>query len=449
MIKKSLSYALLATTTLGLVIASCAGPAGKDGAPGATGTQGADGTEGEGGPPGPPGMDLSLGAAGASGENSSGLINVSCLSPCHGFAGIVAQSQTSAHFAAYVANLGGTEADAWTAPSSCGNCHAIDAVAQRVAGNVAFVGTTGPTDALHGKLGYIASTTQALTEATYAGNATVASVDCSTCHDTSAGNDPHLTGSAYVKGSFPLRIATGPADQMLIEKGSALGTSDGTPAGKFNLGNVCISCHRSRKDVTNYILASNTLTSVNWGPHEGPQADVYSGKGGYAFAGMKYGNSSHQSFTNGCVDCHMPAAADTNQGIGNHSFNPQLSTCQHAGCHVEATSFDVIGGPSAMKANMQELRVVLNTAGYLTRGTAAPYPALSATDLLDLTFSLDQVRPGATGLSADTAGALYNYLLVARGSANGVHNPVYTRELIYDSYKSLVGTAPTTLPTRP
>jgi hypothetical protein len=52
-------------------------------------------------------------------------------------------------------------------------------------------------------------------------------------------------------------------------------------------------------------------------------------------------------------------------------------------------------------------------------------------------------------LSADTAGALYNYLLLARGSANGVHNPVYTRELIYDSYKSLVGTAPTTLPTRP
>src|SRR5450755_714092 len=215
MIKKSLSYAVLATTTLGFVIASCAGPAGKDGAPGATGTQGADGTEGEAGPPGPSSIDISLGAAGASGENSSGLINVSCLSPCHGFAGIVAQSQTSAHFAAYIANLDGPDATEWTAASSCGNCHAIDAVAQRVAGNVAFVGTTGPTDVLHGKLGYIASTTKALTEATYAGNATVASVDCSTCHDTSDANDPHLTGTAYVKGSFPLRVATRPADKML------------------------------------------------------------------------------------------------------------------------------------------------------------------------------------------------------------------------------------------
>jgi hypothetical protein len=447
MINKNLCHAVLATAALGFVIASCAGTDGKDGATGATGSQGANGTPGDAGPPGPAGMDISSGMAGATGAGA-GLINVSCLSPCHGFAGIVAQAQTSAHFAAYIANLGGPNATEWTAPSSCGNCHAIDAVAQRVAGNVAFIGTTGPTDVLHGKLGYIASTTQALTESTYAGQATVASVDCSTCHDTSAANDPHLTGAVYVKGSFPLRVATGPADQMLLEKGSALGTSDGTPAGTFNLGNVCISCHRSRKDVTNYILASNSLTSVNWGPHEGPQADVYSGKGGYAYAGMKYGNSSHQAFTNGCVDCHMPAV-DANQGIGNHSFDPQLSTCQQKGCHVETTSFDVIGGQSAMKANLQELRVVLNTAGFLTRGTVAPYPVLSATDLADLTFSLDQVRPGATAVPADTAGALYNYLLLARGSADGVHNPVYTRELIYDSYEALTGTAPTSLPTRP
>ena len=121
-----------------------------------------------------------------------------------------------------------------------------------------------------------------------------------------------------------MRVATGKADQMLIERSSAVGVADGTVAGKFNLGNVCISCHRSRQDVTNFITASNTLSSSHWGPHEGPQADVYSGKGGYAYAGMTYGNSSHQAFTNGCVDCHMPPI-DTNQGIGNHSFYGQPS----------------------------------------------------------------------------------------------------------------------------
>jgi hypothetical protein len=445
MINKSFCHVLLATSALGLVIASCAGTDGKDGKAGATGTQGADGTSGEAGPPGPPGVDISMGMAGATG---SGLLNVSCLSPCHGFAGIVAQWQTSTHFATYISNLGGDEVPTWTGATACGNCHAIDAIQQRVAGDVAFIGTAGPTDTAHGKLGYIASTDQSLQEATYTGQSTVAEVHCSTCHDTSADNDPHRTGAAYVTGNFPLRVATGPNDQTLIEKGSALGTSDGTPAGKFNVGNVCISCHRSRKDVTNYVLASNDISSSHWGPHEGPQADVYSGKGGYQYAGVKYGNSSHQAFTNGCVDCHMPPV-DANQGVGNHSFYAQLTACQHQGCHVNTTSFDVIGGQSAMRANLQELRIALNDAGFLTRTAAAPYDALSATDLKDLTFSLDQVRPGATGVPADTAGALYNYLVLARGSADGVHNPLYTRELIYDSYKAIAGKAPTSLPTRP
>lgn len=102
-----------------------------------------------------------------------------------------------------------------------------------------------------------------------------------------------------------------------------------------------------------------------------------------------------------------------------------------------------------MRANLQELRVVLNDAGFLTRSAAAPYTALSPSDLLDPAFALDQVLPGAKNVPAAVAGALYNYLLLARGSADGVHNPVYTRELIFDSYKALTGTTPNSLPTRP
>lgn len=449
---------------------SCTGDNGKDGAVGATGSNGIDGTNGamgkkgdpgEPGPKGDPGPagpageqgpagdPGGIGAAGSAGE-VEGTLNVSCLSPCHGFTGLVAQWQTSTHYATYISNLGGDEVASWTGPSACGNCHAIDAIEHRASGDVGFVGTTGP-DAPHGKLGYIASTNQSLLESTYKGHSTVAEVHCTTCHNVTADNDPHRTGAPnYVRGTFPLRVPTGANDQTLIEKGSALGVSEGTPAGKFNVGNVCISCHRSRKDVTNYVLATNNLSSSHWGPHEGPQADVYSGRGGYQYAGMTYGNSSHQGFKNGCVDCHMPPVAE-NQGIGNHSFYAQLSSCQKQGCHVTATSFDVIGGVSAMRTTIQDLRVALNNAGYLTRSTAAPYDALSATDLKDLNFNLDQVRPGAanTAVPADKAGALYNYLILARGSANGVHNPLYTRELLFDSYKAITGSAPPSLLTRP
>ena len=40
------------------------------------------------------------------------------------------------------------------------------------------------------------------------------------------------------------------------------------------------------KDVTNYIKGGNdnNINSTTWGPHEGPQTAIYSGKGGYEFA---------------------------------------------------------------------------------------------------------------------------------------------------------------------
>jgi hypothetical protein len=207
-------------------------------------------------------------------------------------------------------------------------------------------------------------------------------------------------------------------------------------------------CHKSRKDVTNYIGAATNLTSANWGPHQGPQADIYSGKGGFHYAGKEYGNSSHQGFTNGCVDCHMPRVA-SNAGVGNHSFYPELSTCQAAGCHTTAKSFDVGGGQSAMKGGIQELRVALNALGWLTRSPAAPYEELTAEALEDQQYGEDKVRPGAMGLLPEEAGALYNYLLLARGSGGGAHNPIYVRQLIFDSVEAVTGEAPATLPVRP
>jgi hypothetical protein len=47
---------------------------------------------------------------------------------------------------------------------------------------------------------------------------------------------------------------------------------------------------------------------------------------------------------------------------------------------------------------------------------------------------------GGVLLTQDQAGALYNYILVARGGASGVHNPVYIGQIMYDSYFALTGT---------
>jgi hypothetical protein len=440
-----------------LLAAAGAACGGDDGATGARGPAGAQGPEGEAGPTGKTGAPGPTGAAGPQGESGEagagsgggvieGTLNVGCMSPCHGFTGIVEQWKTSTHFATYVANLGGEEVESWTGTSACGNCHSIDAVEQRLADNVRYVGATGPLNVAQGQISYLNSTTSKVGESTYAGDASVAVVHCTTCHEVTDETDPHRTGKSFEPGSFPLRVPSGDDDEAYIEKSSAVGVSDGTPIGAYGAGNACIWCHKSRKDVTNYITASNTL-STRWGPHQGPHADVFSGKGGYHFSGKAYDNSSHQALEKGCVSCHMGSVA-SNGGIGDHSFAPALSTCTTAGCHAGATSFDVIGGQTDMKNSLRELRGALNDAGLLTRAEAAPFDALTLAQVADQNFAEDSPRP-VSGVTATQAGAVYNYLIVARGGAGGIHNPLYVRQLIFDSYLEITGDPPPSMLTRP
>jgi formate-dependent nitrite reductase cytochrome c552 subunit len=370
----------------------------------------------------------------------------SCLSPCHGFNGIVEQWKTSTHYSTFISNLGGEEVDTWTGPGPCGNCHAHDAIEQRVANRLGTAAGGVVANPSHGELGYKHPTTGALTEATYTGTSKVAQVGCVTCHSVTDTTDPHRTGLPYAAGSFPLRVPSGANDVARIEKSPDETAVTGTPV-SVGSANTCVWCHRSRKDVTNYIGATVTLTSVNWGPHEGPQADIHSAAGGYHFAGRAYGTSTHQQALN-CIDCHMPKVTG-NSNSANHSFYPQLSAC--TSCHIGATSFDVNGGRSQTQAGIFELQKALNDAGLLTRSTAAPYQPLTAAQLGDGFFELDKTKPavatdaGTPRLTRDQAGALYNYLIVARDHSLGAHNPKYTRQLIFDSYFAMTGVPPTTI----
>jgi hypothetical protein len=278
------------------------------------------------------------------------------------------------------------------------------------------------------------------------GASKVAQVGCVTCHAVTDATDPHRTGLPYTPGSFPLRVPSGATDEARIEKSPDTTAVTGTTA-SVGMSNTCIWCHRSRKDVTNYIGTMTPLNNTYWGPHEGPQADVYSGAGGYHYAGKSYGTSTHQQKL-GCVDCHMPEVA-TNAMSANHSFNPKVSAC--TSCHVGATNFDINGGRSQTMAGLFELQKALNNAGYLTRATAAPYLPLATKELADGFFPLDKTRPGGgpdggtIQLTADQAGALYDYFLVARDASLGAHNPKYTRQLIFDAYFAITGLPPTTI----
>jgi hypothetical protein len=370
-------------------------------------------------------------------------IPVSCLSPCHGFNGVVAQFQSSVHYTEYLVNVASaTPETAWTTTGeACGNCHAIDGLEQRASGDV---GTADGGVIAHlntGELQYLDPATGAQASPTYTGTATVAEVYCTTCHAVTNANDPHKTGKPWTPGSFPL-IVSPDGGSINIEKSPSTSAVTGTDAGDFGPGNTCMWCHRSRVDVTNYITTSNSITSVFWGPHEGPQGDLFTGVGGYQFSGETYDESTHERKSS-CVDCHMANVAD-NSSVPDHSFNPTLAAC--ANCHAGVTTFDVNGFQTLIQGELTSIETALNGKGLLTRSTGpAPYPALTMAQIGDGNWSQDMPIPtasvdGGVALTQNQAGALYDYILVARGGASGVHNPVYIAQLMYDSYFALTGT---------
>jgi hypothetical protein len=435
-----------------LVLSACTGP---DGPPGPAGAAGATGEAG------PPGALGSMGAAGAGGATSldgsiTGSIPVSCLSPCHGFNGVVAQFQTSVHYTEYLVNVSSaTPETAWTETGEpCGNCHAIDGLQQRVTGNVGTTNDGGVVNLASGELQYRDPVTGALSSASYLGSATVAEVYCTTCHAVTNANDPHKTGIPWTPGSFPLEIDED-GGAINVERSPSTAAVTGTQAsgpagGDFGPGSTCMWCHRSRIDITNTLTATgNPITSVYWGPHEGPQADLFTGKGGYQYAGQTYGEATHEQKLS-CVDCHMVTVAD-NSNVPDHSFNPSLSAC--LGCHAGATSFDINSFESNVQSAMTQIETWFNREGLLTRATAAPYTPLTTTQLGDGNWIEDLPTPGGPLegglLTQDQAGALYNYILVARGGAFGVHNPKYIGEILYDSYFALSGLPLSAFPMRP
>jgi hypothetical protein len=376
------------------------------------------------------------------------VLPTSCLSPCHGFNGVITQYQGSTHYQVYLANVTDTEAQTWTTPGlPCGNCHAIDGLQQRAAGQVGTTQDAGVQNLASGRLTYTDPVSGKPNAANYVGSATTAQVYCTTCHEVNDANDPHRTGQVWTPGSFPM-VVSADGGSLYIEK-SAPDASAGTNAGNYGPGNTCMWCHRSRIDVTNYVAASNKITSTHWGPHEGPQTDVFTAVGGYQYPSLTYGTSTHQQKLS-CVDCHMPNRAD-NSNVPDHSFNAKLSACGASACHTPApTDFNVAGGQATVKALLTDLERVLNSSGWLTRASAAPYTPLTDSDagtgqVGDGNYSLDLTTPGPT-LTAAQAGALYNYILVARGGAFGVHNPLYTKQILYDSYVAVAGTPPPSFP---
>jgi hypothetical protein len=187
-------------------------------------------------------------------------------------------------------------------------------------------------------------------------------------------------------------------------------------------GNTCGACHRSRRSVNTYVRKANHRTNVNsthWGPHDNPQADMLLGSNGYEYANFTYEQTEfHRTLTeNGCLDCHMKTTS--NNVVGGHSFNMEAeldgetiqNTAACEACHESVDDFNIDGVQDEVVAMAANLKTLLQNANLLDADGA----------------------PVVHTVGQDSAGALWNYLMVESDRSEGVHNANYIKGLLQSS----------------
>jgi hypothetical protein len=245
------------------------------------------------------------------------------------------------------------------------------------------------------------------------------SISCFTCHQ------PHTNGNMELRAASPVTLANG----VIFDYGD---------------GNLCANCHQSRANVDTYVVDDVEL-SERWGPHHSDQSDILAGTGGYEYAGYQYFSSAHTGvLEDGCIDCHM-GGSQANL-VGGHTWNMRseseedelqlLSGCNVDGCHgsrgpvtdlnrTAAADFDDDGTVEGVQdeiAGLQEELLTLLVAAELMEGDEEDgyYPAE------DRMVS-----------DADSAGAVYNYMMIAEERSGGIHNTQYAVGLLQSAINYL------------
>ena len=242
--------------------------------------------------------------------------------------------------------------------------------------------------------------------------------NCFTCHA------PHSDGNLTVRLEDAQSIPGG----YTYDKGSS---------------NTCAYCHQSRDAVEVSVppgAANITFANNRWGPHHSIHADVFLGVNGYEYDGYTYTNSWHTTgIDEGCVTCHM-SDKNTNAMVGGHTFSmvgefheeevENLAACTK--CHEAFESFNVdfpansdYDWDGAAEGVQVEVEGLLDSLATLLVGAGV----IDAEDHLPV---------ANTTISADSAGAVYNYLFIHGDRSEGIHNTNYIVGLLQSSINFIV-----------
>ncbi len=203
----------------------------------------------------------------------------------------------------------------------------------------------------------------------------------------------------------------------------------------FGKGNLCANCHQSRIPTPWPAVGSSdtyTITSFRFGPHHGPMAQVLGGFGGYEVPGSKtYTNSAHTNIENACIVCHMADSPGVEMGghVMNVAFDGSLNEagCSSTECHPDGIEDETIAEQEEVHIMLEDLHnrlitlLVSDSAGYLL-GEDGVNRASSS---------------NPANLSADYAGAFFNFKMIEEDRSGGVHNLKYSKALLTNSLEAI------------
>ncbi|MCX7908994.1 MAG: hypothetical protein N2560_05695 [Ignavibacteria bacterium] len=211
----------------------------------------------------------------------------------------------------------------------------------------------------------------------------------------------------------------------------------------FGTGNLCAKCHQARIVSPMPAVGGDSITISNfrWGPHYSMNANILAGVGGYEIQGPNpypTSNPHKTQIKDGCISCHMARPYGT--FAGGHTFKmtyesggqefEHVVSCAQSNCHPGATKFDIDGKVKEIKDLISQLRQKLIDKGLLdvSRNT-------TGNDVLNEYIMLPGNKPKK--FSSLEAGAVLNYLLVAKDRSYGIHNYKYTKALLVNTLNAL------------
>jgi hypothetical protein len=252
------------------------------------------------------------------------------------------------------------------------------------------------------------------------------SINCTTCHEPHDATNPHQLRSV--------------ADVTLMDASKPGGATVVTEGGN---GKLCMQCHISRRDAEEYVKVTNG--SNRFGPHHGPQTDMFVGANAVTY-GKDIPSSAHYgSIEDSCATCHMQATSTTNPEwthAGGHTWemawdgpNGRVElTAACTSCHGEIEGFNFrrldYDGDGIVEGVQTEVRGLLDRLAIMLPPVGVPKPNHSATNLgINSKWTKKELAAG------------YNYLFVVEDGSWGAHNMSYAVGILKAAIADLNGDA--------